>query len=285
MKNKIFTSIAVLLSAMLLASCSSTRLISSWAGTVPSNTMDKVLVFSLLSKSDNKLQDNFEDAIVANLNAHGAKSFSAFDIFGPDALKKQQKEDIAKAIRDGGYTGVLLITLLDKEQNEEYTPPTTTIMIRQEDEYDMVIQAPGHFFFDTIVSIPDGYDQQLCDVQLKPIQKNMVVQLKNIQFEPNSYMLTRSSFIELEKVFQLLEANPELHIELSAHTDDIGTDEYNDRLSAKRGEATLEFLVKKGIDRNRLTSIGYGKRQPLVPNDSDEHRAMNRRVEFKVTEF
>lgn len=166
-----------------------------------------------------------------------------------------------------------------------YTPPTTTIMIRQEDEYDMVIQAPGHFFFDTIVSIPDGYDQQLCDVQLKPIQKNMVVQLKNIQFEPNSYMLTRSSFIELEKVFQLLEANPELHIELSAHTDDIGADEYNDRLSAKRGEATLEFLVKKGIDRNRLTSIGYGKRQPLVPNDSDEHRAMNRRVEFKVTEF
>lgn len=126
MKNKIFTSIAVLLSAMLLASCSSTRLISSWAGTVPSNTMDKVLVFSLLSKSDNKLQDNFEDAIVANLNVHGAKSFSAFDIFGPDALKKQQKEDIAKAIRDGGYTGVLLITLLDKEQNEEYTPPTTT---------------------------------------------------------------------------------------------------------------------------------------------------------------
>lgn len=166
-----------------------------------------------------------------------------------------------------------------------YTPPTTTIMIRQEDEYEMVIQSPGHFFFDTIVSIPDGYDQQLCNVDLKPIQKNMVVQLRNIQFESNSYILTRSSYAELEKVIKLLEANPQLHIELSAHTDDVGTDAYNDQLSSKRGEATLEYIVKKGIDRSRLTSIGYGKRRPLVPNDSDSNRAINRRVEFKVTEF
>lgn len=166
-----------------------------------------------------------------------------------------------------------------------YTPPTTTIMIRQEDEYEMVIQSPGHFFFDTIVSIPDGYDQQLCDVELKPIQKNMVVQLRNIQFESNSYILTRSSYAELEKVVALMAANPELHIELSAHTDDVGTDAYNDQLSARRGEATLEYIVKKGIDRSRLTSTGYGKRQPLVPNDSDANRAINRRVEFKVTAF
>ena len=113
----------------------------------------------------------------------------------------------------------------------------------------------------------------------------MVVQLRNIQFESNSYILTRSSYGELEKVVALLKANPELHIELSAHTDDIGTDAYNDQLSAKRGEATLEYIVKKGIDRSRLTSIGYGKHKPLVPNDSDKNRAINRRVEFKVTEF
>ena len=166
-----------------------------------------------------------------------------------------------------------------------YNPPTTTILLRQDDEYELVVQSPGHFFFDTIVSIPEGYDQQLCNLRLNQIQKNMVVQLKNIQFEPNSYIITRSSFYELDKVVKLMEANPELHIELSAHTDDIGTDAYNDQLSAKRGEATLEFLVKRGIARSRLTSVGYGKRQPLVPNDSDEHRAMNRRVEFKVTEF
>lgn len=166
-----------------------------------------------------------------------------------------------------------------------YTPPTTTIMIRQEDEYDMVIQSPGHFFFDTIVSIPEGYDEQLCNLSLKPIQKDMVVQLKNIQFESDSYILMRSSHTELDKVFKLLEANPELQIEILAHTDDIGTDDYNNQLSSKRGEAALEYLVKKGISRERLTSHGYGKHRPLVPNTSDANRAINRRVEFKVTEF
>ena len=90
---------------------------------------------------------------------------------------------------------------------------------------------------------------------------------------------------ELDKVLKLLEANPELHIELSAHTDDIGTDAYNDQLSTKRGESALEYLVRKGINRSRLTSVGYGKHRPLVPNDSEENRAINRRVEFKVTEF
>lgn len=166
-----------------------------------------------------------------------------------------------------------------------YNPPSTTIMLRQEDEYELVIQSPGHFFFDSIVSIPEGYDRQLCNVALKPIQKNMVVQLRNINFESNSYILTRSSFAELDKVVKLMEANPELHIELSAHTDDIGTDAYNDQLSAKRGEATLEYIVKKGIARDRLTSVGYGKHKPLVPNTSDENRAINRRVEFTVTAF
>lgn len=126
MKNKLLKTFGVLLTVAVLVSCSSTRLLSSWAGQVPSDTMDKVLVISLLSKSDKTIQDNFEDAVVASLNAHGAKAFSAFDIYGPDALKNKDKEEIAKSIREGGYKGVLLITLLDKEQNEEYTPPTTT---------------------------------------------------------------------------------------------------------------------------------------------------------------
>lgn len=166
-----------------------------------------------------------------------------------------------------------------------YMPPTTTVMIRQEDEYEMVIQSPGHFFFDTLVCVHEGFDSQLCNIDLTPIQKDMVVQLHNINFENNSYVLSPSSFVELEKVVKLMEANPELHIELSAHTDDTGSDAYNDQLSTKRGEATVAYLVKKGIDRSRLTSIGYGKRRPLVPNDSDENRAINRRVEFKVTDF
>lgn len=198
-------------------------------------------------------------------------------------LKLSLGNDLDTEVKEG------TIRLRNRNKHEviemPYNPPTTTIMLRQEDEYELVIQSPGHFFFDTIVSIPEGYDQQLCDVSLKPIQKDMIVQLRNIQFESNSYILTRSSHAELDKVVKLMEANPGLKIELSAHTDDVGTDDYNDQLSSKRGESAMEYIVKKGIDRSRLTSVGYGKRRPLVPNDSDAHRAINRRVEFKVTEF
>jgi outer membrane protein OmpA-like peptidoglycan-associated protein len=83
-------------------------------------------------------------------------------------------------------------------------------------------------------------------------------------------------------VVRLLEINPDLRIELSAHTDDQGSDRYNDLLSRKRGEAARSYLIRRGVDASRVTATGYGKRKPLVPNDSDEHRAMNRRVEFKV---
>ena len=198
-------------------------------------------------------------------------------------LELQLTDELNAAVKEG------TIRLRNRNKHEvidmPYNPPTTTVMLRQEDEYELVVQSPGHFFFDTIVSIPEGYDRQLCDVSLKPIQKDMVVQLKNIQFETNSYILTRSSHAELDKVVRLMEANPGLQIELSAHTDDVGTDDYNDQLSSKRGEAAMEYSVKKGIDRSRLTSTGYGKRRPLVPNTSDANRAINRRVEFKVTEF
>ena len=90
------------------------------------------------------------------------------------------------------------------------------------------------------------------------------------------------SFAELDKVVRLLEINPDLRIELSAHTDDQGSDKYNDLLSRKRGEAARTYLLRHGVRPDRVTATGYGKRKPLVPNDSDENRAINRRVEFKV---
>ena len=76
--------------------------------------------------------------------------------------------------------------------------------------------------------------------------------------------------------------NPTLRIELSAHTDDQGSDRYNDKLSTLRGQAVQSWLKKRGIDGERIESVGYGKRKPLVANDSEENRAINRRVEMRV---
>ena len=76
--------------------------------------------------------------------------------------------------------------------------------------------------------------------------------------------------------------NTGIEIELSAHTDDKGSDDYNNKLSDQRAASVAAYIVSKGIDPARLVSKGYGKTQPLVPNTNDENRAKNRRVELKI---
>jgi outer membrane protein OmpA-like peptidoglycan-associated protein len=79
-----------------------------------------------------------------------------------------------------------------------------------------------------------------------------------------------------------MQENPEIIIELSAHTDDKGKHEYNMTLSNNRAKSAADYIISKGIDKNRIRSIGYGESKPLVPNSTDENRAINRRVEFKI---
>ena len=79
-----------------------------------------------------------------------------------------------------------------------------------------------------------------------------------------------------------LKRNPELKVELAGHTDDIGNEKYNLQLSDDRANVVREALIAKGIEASRLTARGYGASKPLKPNDSDEHRALNRRTEMII---
>jgi outer membrane protein OmpA-like peptidoglycan-associated protein len=80
-----------------------------------------------------------------------------------------------------------------------------------------------------------------------------------------------------------LKENPAIEIEMSAHTDSHGTDEYNFKLSDNRARSVMEYIISKGIAASRIISKGYGESKPVVDNDTDENRQMNRRVEFKIT--
>ena len=81
-----------------------------------------------------------------------------------------------------------------------------------------------------------------------------------------------------------LHRNPELKVELAGHTDDIGSDAFNLKLSSERAEVVKQALIDNGIESVRLTSKGYGAARPLVPNDSEENRSLNRRTEMVVIE-
>ena len=108
------------------------------------------------------------------------------------------------------------------------------------------------------------------------------VVLQNIQFEFNSSALTADSESGILMLVDFLQRNPELKVMLAGHTDNVGSEKYNQKLSADRAEVVRQALVDKGVDERRLSSKGFGSTQPLVPNDTDEHRALNRRTEMVV---
>lgn len=106
--------------------------------------------------------------------------------------------------------------------------------------------------------------------------------LKDIFFEFDKSTLLQQSYFELLRLKNLLEAYPAMRIEIRGHTDNCGSTQYNLRLSESRAKAVVDYLTTKGIDPKRLQSKGYGKSLPIDTNDTDEGRAKNRRVEFKI---
>ncbi|MFY0626862.1 MAG: OmpA family protein [Reichenbachiella sp.] len=106
--------------------------------------------------------------------------------------------------------------------------------------------------------------------------------LQNIYFEFDKARLLRGSFLELNKLLDYLERHPRVKIQIEGHTDNVGSREYNDKLSTARAKAVLDFLVAKGINEFRLEYKGFGSRQPIVPNTTPKNQALNRRVEFLI---
>jgi OOP family OmpA-OmpF porin len=130
--------------------------------------------------------------------------------------------------------------------------------------------------------IKAGYKEIHKDLYLVPIEIGQVVRLNNVFFDFDKWDLRSESFIELNRVVKLLTDNPAIEIEMSAHTDSRGSDEYNFKLSDHRAKSVMEYIISKGIAPSRITSHGYGETKPVATNDTDEGRQLNRRVEFKI---
>lgn len=106
----------------------------------------------------------------------------------------------------------------------------------------------------------------------------------DIRFEfAKSEILPESKHL-IKKVAEAMERNPKLIIKINGHTDDIGNDEFNMKLSRERAMAVVNELIRLGIDQGRLKSEGFGESRPLVPNDSEVNRSKNRRTEFVILE-
>lgn len=127
-----------------------------------------------------------------------------------------------------------------------------------------------------------GYKEIHKDLYLVPIEVGQVVRLNNVFFDFDKWDLRGESFLELDRVVQLLKENPAIVIEMSAHTDSRGSDEYNFRLSDERARSCMNYILLKGIDPARITSKGYGETMPVSNEKTEEGHQLNRRVEFKI---
>ena len=123
------------------------------------------------------------------------------------------------------------------------------------------------------------------DINLEPIEKGTKVVLNNIFFESGRAELKPISYVELNKAVDLLEDNPTMVIEIGGHTDNVGSEELNLKLSQSRAEAVRDYMVLAGIDETRIRSKGYGESVPIEDNSTEEGRAANRRTEFEIVEF
>ena len=106
--------------------------------------------------------------------------------------------------------------------------------------------------------------------------------LRHIYFDFDKYYLRGKSRIELEKVLEILEINPELEIEIYGHTDNFGSTTYNQRLSESRSNAARELLLDWGVSPSRVVLTGFSELKPLDTNDTNRGRQNNRRVEFRI---
>lgn len=138
---------------------------------------------------------------------------------------------------------------------------------------------------DTQLNALGGYwiaELEPLNLEEEPIEVGKTIQLNNIFFEFNKADLKSESFDELNKVADFLKNNSTVEIEISGHTDNKGSDDYNMTLSQQRAESVVNYLASQGIAENRLTAKGYGESKPVAPNETESGREQNRRVEFTI---
>lgn len=151
--------------------------------------------------------------------------------------------------------------------------------------YALLSECKGYLFHSQnfeLVEVGTSTEPVILKIPMSPLVAGEKVAMRNVFFDTNSTALKPESYIELDRLVDIMKSNTELRIEIGGHTDNVGTAEYNKRLSDGRAQTTVDYLISKGIDGQRITHKGYGMTQPMADNDTEEGRAMNRRIEAKI---
>lgn len=201
------------------------------------------------------------------------------------------------------FDGVLMplpyvnIAIASGDKSESYSLKTGDMSVvyqevRCDQSYMVKGQLENYFAQNTEITTQctTKSDTVYVDVVLERIVINKVIVLKNIYYDFDKWNIRPDAAVELNKLVNILNDNPEIIVDLSSHTDSRGTNEYNEVLSQRRAESAVDYIISKGIDSDRISAMGYGEIEPV--NDcvdgatcSEIDYQMNRRTEFKVTGY
>ena len=151
--------------------------------------------------------------------------------------------------------------------------------------YAFNVSRKGYLFYSenfALKQVRNAENPFLLDIELNAIEIGNVAVLRNIFFETGKHELLKQSKVELGKLIDFLLNNQNIKIEIGGHTDNIGSNEFNQELSQSRAQSVYDYLIKNGVEASRLSYRGYGFSTPVESNDSASGRAENRRTEFKI---
>ncbi|MFN3404029.1 MAG: OmpA family protein [Cytophagaceae bacterium] len=183
------------------------------------------------------------------------------------------------------------LVIVDNDKNEVISELKSNaltggylIVLPSGKNYGIAVERKDYLFHSENFDIPESanYQEVVKDVDLKKVAVGTKIVLRNIFFDFDKATLRPESTAELERLVQLLQSVPNMKIEISGHTDNKGSAEYNKNLSEKRAQAVVNYLAGKGIDAKRLKFAGYGFDRPMATNDTEEGRQLNRRTEFEI---
>jgi outer membrane protein OmpA-like peptidoglycan-associated protein len=147
-------------------------------------------------------------------------------------------------------------------------------------KYDVTYLSLGGGDIATTVSVTNEPKQNVkLTLRYKPLPPRTPFVLKGVNFDTGTAVLRHESALRLDLVVDFMKRRKAAVVEVSGHTDNVGNAKKNKALSMKRAQACRDYLISNGIEGNRITAVGYGGERPTVPNDTDENRQKNRRIE------
>lgn len=178
-----------------------------------------------------------------------------------------------------------------KEIGEAKTDPNTGeyyIALPVGKYYAYYANVKGYYSAVSYLDLSDSnsYKEVKTDLNLSSVESlensGKSIKIENIFFDFNSYDLKEDSYAALNLVYRFMALNPSIIVEINAFTDNVGSEQYNLKLSENRAMSVVNYLVEKGIELDRLFPQGFGKSNPVASNDTEQGRALNRRVEFRL---